>query len=186
MVSFAFFCVQYARTRDSKLIRDASRIYKAECILYRSSDCADSPRVLLSTPNSRDSQLTRFVFDDEMQHADGERFFFFFHFPSPSLSPSPSLYLSLSLSLSRSLILLSFFIEHSGGSRARANTYVRRNRTIYRAHARTRSDVLLLPKIVRKYTQSDRGFDNEKDGLEGKQGGRSWKNKIVEKSEKSG
>lgn len=105
-----------------------------------------------------------------------------FLFSSPPLPPRPvpfsfsfslaplssfSRSLALSLTLSRSLTLRSFLTEHSGGSRrrrSRTNGHVRRKRTIYRAHARTRSDASLLSKIQRKDTRGDRDSKRRRRG----------------------
>lgn len=146
---FFFFTFTFKTMCGNKLNAvDASRIYKGKydlsIIRLRGIPACSS----LSTHFFELTEFTidSFVLDDEMRHAEDDRFFFLFSFSLFSLSLSPSHIHTHIHFRTLQLSVLSF--EHSNETARRCNRtseHVRRNRTIYRAHARKKTGSFTVP-----------------------------------------
>lgn len=113
--------------------------------------------------------IDSFVLDDEMRHAEDDRFFLF-SFSLFSLSLSHIYTHTYTFALSNSPSFVSSIQNETARRCNRTSEHVRRKRTIYRAHARekTGSFTETFPKISRgKYTQSNRNFKRKNQGFGG-------------------
>lgn len=168
-LSFFFFFFLLLRSKQTQ--RGSTK--PSMTYYYRSSDCVESPRVLLSThfsSNSRSSQLIRLFWT---MRCGMQRTIVFFSFLSPyslSLSLSHIYTHTYTFALSNSPSFVSSIQNETARRCNRTSEHVRRKRTIYRAHARekTGSFTETFPKISRgKYTQSNRNFKRKNQGFGG-------------------